>query len=376
MKANGQAAHAGVYGVASAWLSDTIRRLQHNDMQLLDDVFDKLVDSEKGLVCKAAEAATRRGQNRYSDVLCFDHNRVKLLPASAQADRTAGDDYINASHVRSGPLLRARRAQEEKEEEEDGADEAHYIATQGPLASTVPAFWRMVLERGCSSIVMLTRDSEGSTVKSAPYLPTTGVGGPPARFDDISVSLLEQQDLAPDLTLRRLQVARAPAAGGSAAVAATRLTVSHYQCLSWRDRSVPESSRSIRLLCSRLDPRAHAPALVHCSAGIGRTGAFITVDIVLRRLRALAAAAAASSSSPPLTPPPPLSAAGLAMDSAAHCALARALDVPAVVNGLRQQRRHMVQTPAQLLFCYTAVRDECDERVSGAGADAAVQQQQ
>jgi hypothetical protein len=108
---------------------------------------------------------------------------------------------------------------------------------------------------------------------------------------------------------------------------------------------VPPSTRAIRALCHALDDcrRAGCHIAVHCSAGVGRTGAFLAIDMLLQRLQRLR-----------LAPPGAITGA----------AVADAVDVPALVLALRRQRRGMVQTGAQYGFVYHALVDDLKDGIS------------
>jgi len=120
--------------------------------------------------------------------------------------------------------------------------------------------------------------------------------------------------------------------------------VNHYHYTSWPDHGVPPTTAGVRALCHALDDcrRASCNIAVHCSAGVGRTGAFVAIDMLLQRLQRLR-----------LQPPGAITGA----------AVTEAVDVQALVLALRGQRRGMVQTGAQYEFVYHALVDDLKEGI-------------
>ncbi|CAD7705408.1 unnamed protein product [Ostreobium quekettii] len=259
----------------------------------------------------AASAPGNSSRNRYRNIVPFDFNRVRL------ATSPEGRDYINASIVRSG-----------------GGESPPwcFIASQGPLKGTVEDFWRMALEQRCSAVVMLTRAVERGVEKCAPYFPQAR--GASSSVGRLQVAVEELRDVSPDITVRSIRVT--DRTNGMASV------VQHYHYHEWPDHGVPEFTKPLRDLINLLEATGagRAPILVHCSAGVGRTGTFCAVYVLLQRLYTL------------LRGGPP---------SAAQ--IEKAVDVPGVVARLRRQRVGMVQTVDQYYFCYQAVIQEVEAEV-------------
>jgi len=285
--------------------------------------------------------------NRYFNVLPYNYNQVQLC---------SGSTYINASHVRCSDRI--------------SSQDFAYIATQGPLPSTISDFWAMVLEHRVPFIVMLTNVVERGVTKCACYFPERE--GMSIQCEEglqvTATSLQKSQDA--QMTVRVLRLTRP----GS-----TPLTVQHYHYHAWPDHGTPEESHAIRRVClalqrAREDVQAAgcaaassnngAPAneaavastrfprpqaVVHCSAGIGRTGTFVAVDIVCQRLHKLAARARC----------------GGLPGHALPKALSEALDLPTLVHELRQQRMGMVQTLEQYCFIYSALHEELEHALGG-----------
>ncbi|KXZ54380.1 hypothetical protein GPECTOR_5g459 [Gonium pectorale] len=362
--------------------------------QLVDE-FRSVIGRDYHIRCSftVAQAPANAPKNRYVNVLPYDHNRVLLKPccdgptdggrlhtaAAANGHSSAapspcpspGPDYINASHV-------------EHADAQCGFT-VRYIACQGPLLSTVADFWHMCWAEGVGAVVMLTNTVERGVTKCSPYYPAqpgarlamgppgAGAGGragaaqqpgtpaaavvPASPLACVSeVVALESRALhGGHLTHTRLQLwPAAQAAADSPPPASPCREVCHLRYNAWPDHGTPADAAAIRTLCDLLAPvrQAGGAVVVHCSAGIGRTGTFCAIDILRRRLEALAARAEA------------------APGSVSQSAVAAALDLPELVHSLRRQRGGMVQTLEQYAFCYQAVAEELAAAV-GEGAPAA-----
>ncbi|XP_067326598.1 receptor-type tyrosine-protein phosphatase H [Anolis sagrei] len=193
-------------------------------------------------------------KNRYCNVVPYDHARVQLLPRPGDPN----SDYINASYM---PGFKR---------------EKEFIAAQGPLRETLCDFWRMIWEQRITTLVMLTNCFENGRAKCERYWPLDYT---PCTYEDISVSVLTETIL-PDWTVRDFSIKRV----NESEVRLAR----HYHYSSWPDHGVPETTSGV--LHFRDLVRAHieehkdsGPALVHCSAGVGRTGTFIALDSLLRQ---------------------------------------------------------------------------------------------
>uniref|UniRef100_A0A673G0M3 Protein tyrosine phosphatase receptor type Q n=1 Tax=Sinocyclocheilus rhinocerous TaxID=307959 RepID=A0A673G0M3_9TELE len=189
----------------------------------------------------------------HSNMLIYNNSRVKLLSEPGMP----GSDYINASFV-SGYLC-----------------PNEFIATQGPLPSTVADFWRMIWETGTKTIVMLTQCFEKGRVRCHQYWPEDNK--PVTVFADIIITKLTE-DVHPDWTVRALRVER----HGS------YMIVHHFNYTSWPEHGVPESSSTlIQFVKAVRSHRGHdnTTNMVHCSAGVGRTGVFIALDHLIQHVR-------------------------------------------------------------------------------------------
>uniref|UniRef100_A0A8B9K6T1 protein-tyrosine-phosphatase n=1 Tax=Astyanax mexicanus TaxID=7994 RepID=A0A8B9K6T1_ASTMX len=233
-------------------------------------------------------------KNRVLQIIPYDFNRVILSVKRGQEFT----DYINASFI-------------------DGYRQKDYfIATQGPLAHTVQDFWRMVWEWKCHSIVMLTELKEREQEKCVPYWPAEGS----VSFGEYSVEL-KRDTLCDTFSLRDLLLTYMPEKQ-------TRL-VRHFHFHGWPEIGIPSDGKGMIDLIAAVQRQqqqsGNHPIVVHCSAGAGRTGTFISLSNILERVKA----------------------EGL-------------LDVFQTVKSLRNQRPHMVQTVEQYDFCYKVVQDFVD----------------
>ncbi|XP_026533177.1 receptor-type tyrosine-protein phosphatase H [Notechis scutatus] len=214
--------------------------------------YQQLQDTGTDQLQSVAQQHENQAKNRYSNVLPYDHARVQLT--LKQEDPHS--DYINASYMPG--------YKKEKE----------FIAAQGPLPATLHDFWRMIWEHRIANIVMLTNCVENGRVKCEHYWPLDYT---PCTYGDITVSVITETIL-PDWTIRDLCI--------------KRMTMSdvrharHYHYTSWPDHGVPQTTDTILrfryLVREDLDKmKDNGPVLVHCSAGVGRTGTFISLDSLL-----------------------------------------------------------------------------------------------
>ncbi|KAK3098725.1 hypothetical protein FSP39_022407 [Pinctada imbricata] len=258
--------------------------------------FEELKEVGRDQSSHAAELPVNRGKNRFTNILPYDHSRVKLLPT----DDEEGSDYINANYV---PGYSSKR---------------EYIVTQGPLPSTRDDFWRMVWEQNIRNIVMLTRCVEKGREKCDHYWP---MGSDAMFYGDLQVAALNETKF-PTWSVTEFRVAYG------------NLTrqVRHFHFTAWPDFGVPERPatlvRFVKTVREQLIKEC-GPILVHCSAGVGRSGTFIVLDRLLQHIKD-------------------------------H----DTVDVFAVVHELRKERMWMVQTEQQYicihqcLLCVLEGREE------------------
>uniref|UniRef100_A0A669BZF3 Receptor-type tyrosine-protein phosphatase C n=1 Tax=Oreochromis niloticus TaxID=8128 RepID=A0A669BZF3_ORENI len=154
-----------------------------------------------------------------------------------------------------------------------------YIAAQGPKEETINDFWRMIWEQQSSIIVMVTRCEEGNRVKCAQYWPS------PDRETELYeefIVKLNSEDHYPDYTIRRLSLTNKREKN-------SEREVTHIQFMSWPDHGVPGEPHLLLKLRRRVNAFKNffsGPIVVHCSAGVGRTGTYIGIDAMMEGLEA------------------------------------------------------------------------------------------
>ncbi|XP_069823904.1 receptor-type tyrosine-protein phosphatase eta-like [Dendropsophus ebraccatus] len=204
----------------------------------------------------AAEKPGNKEKNRYNNVLPYDASRVVL---SSPGDLT--QDYINASYIPG--------YNQPKE----------FIAAQGPLPNTANDFWRMIWENDVRVIVMLTKCVELGKVKCEEYWPQRSS----KNYGNLSI-FMTSENVQPDYTIRDFTVMNIQ----------TRQSkqVRHFHFTAWPDHGVPNATSDLiqfRNIVREYTANVHlvnSPIVVHCSAGVGRTGTFIALDRVIKQIEA------------------------------------------------------------------------------------------
>nr|KAF7433901.1 hypothetical protein H0235_002092 [Vespula pensylvanica] len=193
--------------------------------------------------------ADNKSKNRYGNLIAYDETRVilKKLPDDPFSD------YINANYIKGYKK------------------EKRYIATQGPKANTIVDFWRMIWQEEVLVICMLTNVVENGKNKCERYWPDIGKR---KKYGDVTV-LNAKHNVFADYTFRILHVTCDDE---------TR-KVEHLHYTAWPDHGVPMYTHSVvtylkKLLATQI---GNGPMVVHCSAGVGRTGTIVSCDICLRR---------------------------------------------------------------------------------------------
>ncbi|XP_011258051.1 tyrosine-protein phosphatase 10D isoform X4 [Camponotus floridanus] len=213
--------------------------------------FEELKHVGRDQPCTAADLPCNRPKNRFTNILPYDHSRFKLQPV----DDEEGSDYINANYV---PGHNSPR---------------EFIVTQGPLHSTRDDFWRMAWESNSKAIVMLTRCIEKGREKCDHYWPMDTL---PVYYGDISVTILNETHY-PDWSITEFMLCRGDA----------KRMIQHFHFTTWPDFGVPSPpqtlARFVRAFRERVRPDQR-PIVVHCSAGVGRSGTFITLDRILQQI--------------------------------------------------------------------------------------------
>ncbi|OWK63035.1 Phosphatidylinositol phosphatase PTPRQ [Lonchura striata] len=223
-----------------------VEELCTNNNLKFQEEFSELPKFLEDLASTDADLPWNRSKNRFPNIKPYNNNRVKLMPDAG----IPGSDYINASYV-SGYLC-----------------PNEFIATQGPLPGTVGDFWRMVWETRAKTLVMLTQCFEKGRIRCHQYWPEDNK--PVTVFGDIVITKL-MEDTQIDWTIRDLKIER----HGDC------MMVRQCNFTSWPEHGVPETTAPIIHFVKLIRAsRAHdnTPMVVHCSAGVGRTGVYIALD--------------------------------------------------------------------------------------------------
>ncbi|XP_016338044.1 receptor-type tyrosine-protein phosphatase T-like isoform X3 [Sinocyclocheilus anshuiensis] len=240
---------------------------------------------------ETAKKDENRNKNRYGNIIAYDHTRVRLQLLEGDPH----SDYINANYI-------------------DGYHRPrHYIATQGPMQETLRDFWRMIWQENSASIVMVTNLVEVGRVKCVRYWPDET-----ELYGDIKVTLTETEPLA-EYVIRTFTVQKK----GHHEIREIR----QFHFTSWPDHGVPCYATGLLGFIRQvkfLNAPDAGPIAVHCSAGAGRTGCFIAVDIML--------------------------------DMAESEGV---VDIFNCIRELRSQRVNMVQTEEQYVFVHDAILEAC-----------------
>uniref|UniRef100_T1JGZ8 Uncharacterized protein n=1 Tax=Strigamia maritima TaxID=126957 RepID=T1JGZ8_STRMM len=264
-----------------------IDRLKANDNLKFSQEYESIEPGQQ-FMWDNSNAEVNKAKNRYANVIAYDHSRVVLQPIEG----VAGSDYVNAN------LCDGYRKQNA------------YVATQGPLPETFGDFWRMMWEQRSATIVMMTKLEERTRIKCDQYWPGRGT----ETYGLVHVSLVDVQELA-TYCIRTFHLQRLGYA--------EKREVRQFQFTAWPDHGVPDHPTPFLTFLRRVksvNPPDAGPIVVHCSAGVGRTGAFIVIDSMLERIK--------------------------------H---EKTVDIYGHVTCLRAQRNYMVQTEDQYIFIHDAL---------------------
>ncbi|KAK3594655.1 hypothetical protein CHS0354_003578 [Potamilus streckersoni] len=252
------------------------------DSKDLENEFEKLPKTPQSSMT-IAQMPENAKKNRYKGICAYDDTRVEL----PTIEGISGSDYINACFIRGFERDRT------------------YIASQGPTEKIMDDFWRMIWHCGVDKIVMLTELVEGGKIKCTQYWPVEGK----CIYGSTDVEYLTE-DVFADYTIRKLKIQK------------LRI-VTQFHFTAWPDRGVPETPSSLVQFWSKVRNTVgnpDMPIVVHCSAGVGRTGTFIALDYLYEEGKQTGS-----------------------------------VNIFACIHELRQQRVNMVQTKEQYVYLHEAV---------------------
>uniref|UniRef100_A0A671L518 Receptor-type tyrosine-protein phosphatase epsilon n=1 Tax=Sinocyclocheilus anshuiensis TaxID=1608454 RepID=A0A671L518_9TELE len=272
-------------------LEEEYRIRSADDGKLFREEYSSLPGGSTQGTCEEANKDENKEKNRYPNILPYDHSRVILTPI----DEVPCSDYINASYI-------------------DGyTDKNKFIAAQGPKQDTVADFWRIIWEQKSATIVMLTNLKERKEDKCHQYWPDQGCW----TYGNVRVAVEDFTALV-DYTIRKFCVQYQASDGTKMPRLVTQL---HFT--SWPDFGVPFSPIGMLKFLKKVkqvNPSYAGPIVVHCSAGVGRTGTFIVIDALIDMMYA-----------------------------------EKMVDVFGFVSRIREQRSQLIQTDLQYSFVYQAL---------------------
>ncbi|XP_061196395.1 receptor-type tyrosine-protein phosphatase alpha-like [Saccostrea echinata] len=253
-----------------------------------DYLKEEFQDLPEGLLleCRVAQKAGNKKLNRYKHIYPYDTTRVVLNTENGSKD------YINASYVNG--LEKPRE----------------YIAAQGPFTGdTINDFWRMIWQSNANTIVILTNLEENEIMKCKKYWPKSEIS-----YEDLHVKT-DTEESSTLFTVRRFKVLKE----------GEERTIEQFHFTAWPDKGVPRDVNSILEFRNRVVRKTDisGPLIVHCSAGIGRTGTFIAIDYLIKQGQ---------------------------RDGS--------VDVVSCVSRIRHQRAHAIQTVEQYIYLYDVITKE------------------
>ncbi|XP_060555238.1 tyrosine-protein phosphatase 99A-like isoform X5 [Ruditapes philippinarum] len=246
------------------------------------------------LMADASYLPENKAKNRYVNISAFDHTRVILqtLPGRPKSD------YINANFI-------------------DGYNKPHaYIATQGPLPHTFADYWRMIWEQGSIVIIMITNLIERGRRKCDMYWPEEGS----ETYGYVTVKHINTFSRA-HYTVRMFSLKSSK----NKKKHVSERIVYQYHYTEWPDHGVPEFTLPVLKFIQKSsgeNPPGAGPIVIHCSAGVGRTGTYILIESMIKQIK----------------------------DKGT-------VNIPAFLLHIRQQRNFLVQTEEQYMLIHDAIAE-------------------
>ncbi|XP_052712082.1 receptor-type tyrosine-protein phosphatase eta-like isoform X2 [Crassostrea angulata] len=252
---------------------------------------------------ETSELDNNKLKNRYVNILPFDHSRVKLMLTE---DDDPSTDFINANYL---PGYKSQR---------------EYIATQGPIPGTIDDFWRMIWEQNVSIIVMLTLCKEEGRVKCEMYWPENI--HEPKQYGDLVVETVSNSTVNfYEFRIFKIKLGD------------TTRSVKHFHFLQWKDFSANVQNDVMIDFIKNVrnhirPPDMNGPVVVHCSAGVGRTGTYCALDHLFQFVD--------------------------------EHDLDESIDIFDLVMNLRERRMFMVQTEQQYIFIHDCLKDYLEKKLA------------
>ena len=277
-----------------------ICKLKHkNNDEIFENEFKKLPEYNKSVYVKstlASDKVENQIKNRYIDIKAYDESRVKLTNNNEQ------NDYINANFVQGY------------------SSENKFIATQGPKKETIYDFWRMIDQYNVKIVIMLTNLVENNVIKCERYWPNNL--NETEKYELYEVTYVEEQIFI-DYIKRKLVLKNN--------FNNESKVVYQYYYPNWADKNTPSTDLiSVFHLINDINfvnmnsNSTIPPIVVHCSAGVGRTGTYITLDAMMERINREGK-----------------------------------MDIFKFVAKIRERRQHLVQTLNQYIFIHDALNEYC-----------------
>lgn len=331
------------YEMTNIWL------VKHaNGDLILDDEYRNLPDYRDYKTCYASQMTKNELKNRFLDIKAYDDSRVILHSNSSslsckKADQTSVEKcLLSTSSICSSTRSHSSAHDLDTMPCQNGdyinanfiqgySHDKKFIATQGPKKETLNDFWRMIYQYKVSAVVMLTKLVEKGVERCTQYWPDKL--NITETYGDLEVTLKDQQKCGDYVkrTFDLMHVGLFPVNNSTTPLSLSNpkiLTVNQYYYPEWPDKDTPSTDPISILHLIRDVNQNHLtyqyPIVVHCSAGVGRTGTYITLDAMMEKI---------SSESK--------------------------IDIFGFISKIRERRQYLVQTSKQYIFIHEALYEYC-----------------